>query len=164
MQKFHILLNNYFPALFCQLLIFFIKKMNKFITGRLSEDFNCLSVVGENEKEEVYLITINCNLIHSRKLELIEIANESFQISILLQQSASLVSDIIQKWAKSFKSFSDHFNIYNKLLQGSFPLPLSLYSPFPSLSPLLSSSLSPSLPFPPPFLLFCFSLLFSFTF
>ena len=127
MQKFHILLNNYFPALFCQLLIFFIKKMNKFITGRLSEDFNCLSVVGENEKEEVYLITINCNLIHSRKLELIEIANESFQISILLQQSASLVSDIIQKWAKSFKSFSDHFNIYNKLLQGSFPLlPLSL--------------------------------------
>lgn len=93
-------------------------QINQFIAGNLSSDFNCISVIGTSKNEnERFLIIFNTFLLAERKNELQSIANESFHISVLMQQCKSFLSKMRENWSAAMNSFNSSFKIYNNHLQ-----------------------------------------------
>jgi len=80
----------------------------------LSPDVSLLSLVANECK---CLAWVDTRLLRDSKEEICSIANESFHISMLLQQAGLFVDKLLQEWKSLCSSLHSKFSIYQQLLQ-----------------------------------------------
>ena len=88
-----------------------------FDAATLSQDFRCATVIASTNTEQNYLILLDTSLLAARKEELQNIAEESFHISVLLQQCTSFLTKMTENWQNSVSSFESKFRVYSTHLR-----------------------------------------------